>query len=66
MIYRLHTPALPLSQIIDFFFYYEGYHAEHTMEKVLPDGSIDLLIDPGETPVQCYKQNCKAVDITIP
>ena len=54
MIYRLHIPAPPLSQFIDFFFYYEGYHAEHTMEKFLPDGSVDLLIDLSETPKKLF------------
>ena len=55
MIYRLHIPAPPLSQFIDFFFYYEGYQAAHTMEKLLPDGSVDLLIDLTDTPKKLYK-----------
>ena len=54
MIYRVHTPAQPLSQFIDFFFYYEGFHAKHAMEKFLPDGSIDLLIDLSETPKKLF------------
>ena len=56
MIYRLYKPGLPLSQFIDFFFYYEGLHAEHCMEKLLPDGSIDLLIDLTETPKKLFLQ----------
>ena len=54
MIYRIHKPAPPLSPFIDFLFYYEGFHAEHNMEKLLPDGSIDLLIDLTETPKKLY------------
>lgn len=54
MIYRIHKPGLPLSQFIDHFFYYEGIHFSHTMEKLLPDGSIDLLIDLTETPKKLY------------
>ena len=54
MIYRIYKPALPLSQFIDHFFYYEGIHFSHTMEKLLPDGSIDLLIDLTETPKKLY------------
>jgi AraC-like DNA-binding protein len=49
MIYRIHIPAPPLSNFIEHFFYYEGYKAEHQMEKFLPDGSMDLLIDLTET-----------------
>ncbi|MDX2046293.1 MAG: DUF6597 domain-containing transcriptional factor, partial [Chitinophagaceae bacterium] len=54
MIYRIYTPPLPLSQFIEFFFYYEGYRAEHSMEKFLPDGSTDLLIDLTETPKKLF------------
>ena len=54
MIYRIYKPALPLSKFIDFFFYYEGVHAGHGMEKLLPDGSIDLLIDLTETPKKLF------------
>jgi AraC-like DNA-binding protein len=54
MIYRIHTPSLPLSQFIEFFFYYEGYQAGHSMEKFLPDGSTDLLIDLTETPKKLF------------
>lgn len=54
MIYRIHIPAPPLSFFIEHFFYYEGYHAEHMMEKFLPDGSMDLLIDLTETPKKLF------------
>lgn len=54
MIYRIHKPAPPLSQYIDWFFYYRGYQASHQMEKLLPDGSIDLLIDLTDTPKKLF------------
>jgi AraC-like DNA-binding protein len=54
MIYRIHTPAAPLSFFIEHFFYYEGHTAEHRMEKFLPDGSMDLLIDLTETPKKLF------------
>ena len=54
MIYRIYKPSLPLSQFIDYFFYYDAVHANHSMEKLLPDGSIDLLIDLTETPKKLY------------
>jgi len=54
MIYRLHKPGLPLSQFIDFFFYYDGHYAGHKMEKLLPDGSVDLLIDLTEPPKKLF------------
>ncbi|HJS54080.1 MAG TPA: helix-turn-helix transcriptional regulator [Chitinophagaceae bacterium] len=54
MIYRLYKPGLPLSNFIDFFFYFEGAHAEHRMEKLLPDGSVDLLIDLTDSPKKLF------------
>lgn len=54
MVYRIHIPAPPLSQFIEFFFYYEGYEAGHTMEKLLPDGSVDLLIDLTDSPKKIF------------
>lgn len=54
MIYRIQIPAAPLSFFIEHFFYYEGYQAEHIMEKFLPDGSMDLLIDLTEKPKKLF------------
>jgi len=54
MIYRLYKPGPPLSQYIDFFFYYEGYASGHMIEKLLPDGSVDLLIDLTDSPKKLY------------
>ena len=54
MIYRMYKPAPPLSRFIDFFFYYEGHHVPHAMERFLPDGSIDLLIDLTDTPKKLF------------
>ncbi len=54
MIYRIHIPAAPLCFFIEHFFYYEGHTADHTMEKFLPDGSMDLLIDLTETPKKLF------------
>jgi AraC-like DNA-binding protein len=54
MIYRIHIPQPPLAYFIEHFFYYDGYSAGHTMEKFLPDGSIDLLIDLTDTPKKLF------------
>lgn len=54
MIYRIHIPSPPLAYFIEHFFYYDGFHAEHMMEKFLPDGSVDLLIDLTETPKKLF------------
>ncbi|MBL7738338.1 MAG: AraC family transcriptional regulator [Chitinophagaceae bacterium] len=54
MTYRIHIPPPPLSFFVEHLFYYEGYQAMHKMEKFLPDGSMDLLIDLTETPKKLF------------
>ena len=54
MIYEISIPPPPLSYFIDHFFYYEGFHSDHLMEKFLPDGSSDLLIDLTDTPKKLF------------
>lgn len=54
MIYRIHIPVPSLSPFMEHFFYYEGHYASHTMEKFLPDGSMDLLIDLTEKPKKLF------------
>jgi hypothetical protein len=50
MIYRIHKPGLPLSQFIDFSFTMTAIMPVIPMEKLLPDGAVDLLIDLTESP----------------
>ncbi len=44
MIYRTHIPAWPLSDFVQQLWYCEGYHAAHARERILPDGTIQLVI----------------------
>lgn len=55
MIAQLHFPGPPLSQFVENIFYYEGYNPEHTKDKLLPDGAIELLIDLTDEPKKLYK-----------
>jgi AraC-like DNA-binding protein len=45
VIYRRHIPGPPLNDFIDCFWYYKGFFPDHSLERVVPDGSIELLID---------------------
>lgn len=40
-----HQPAPPLDQFVEMMLYYKGYRPSHTMEKVVPDGSIYLIFE---------------------
>lgn len=66
MILKLHIPSLPLSNYVELITYYKGYNPPYSIERLLPDGGIDLLFDLTESPKYIYdndtlkeKQECK-------
>lgn len=54
MLFLVHTPGPPLHQYIENIVFYEGYKPEHTVEKLLPDGSINVIIDFDDTPKKLF------------
>lgn len=42
MLYCTHIPAAPLSDFVDWFWFFEGLDAPHRRERVLPDGPMEL------------------------
>lgn len=44
MIYREHRPAAPLDAYVQMFWYCEGYEVAHRKERVLPNGTFQLVI----------------------
>ena len=45
MIIATHVPQPPLDQFVEFLWFHEGYNADHQLERVLPDGSMELIIN---------------------
>lgn len=54
MISLYHQPAGPLSQHIESIFYYKGFDPEHTIDRFLPDGNVQLVLDLLEEPKYIY------------
>jgi AraC-like DNA-binding protein len=54
MIYRTYVPPFPLSQFVDWFWFYEGYEPEHRKERLLPNGAMELVIDLYEKPKRLF------------
>src|SRR5947207_9862900 len=52
-IYR-HIPAPPLSQYVDFCWYYVDLSPDHDREHVLPDGTFELIVNLQETPRKLF------------
>lgn len=55
MIYEVHKPAGLLADYIENIIFFDGYTAEHRVDKLLPDGGIYLIINMLEKPERLYK-----------
>ncbi|MGH9668046.1 MAG: DUF6597 domain-containing transcriptional factor [Bryobacteraceae bacterium] len=49
-----HTPAPPLSDFVEMFWLYEGAPRPHAKERILPDGSMELIVNLREDQVRVY------------
>src|SRR5271157_608660 len=57
MICRTYSPALPLSHFVDKFWLYEGYAPAHIKERILPDGSMQLIVNLREDLTRVYDRH---------
>ncbi len=54
MILQTHIPAFPLSQFIEVCVYFERVELTHTVDRFLPNGDTEILIDFHDTPQFIY------------
>lgn len=54
MIYQTHIPKFPLNQFIEAFIYFERIEHAHTVDRFLPNGDTEILIDFHDTPQFIY------------
>lgn len=54
MIYHTHIPSFPLNQFIEIFIYFEGAQHAHSVDRFLPNGDTEILIDFNDTPQYIY------------
>jgi AraC-like DNA-binding protein len=54
MIYRLRIPRPPLSYFVENLWFYQDLEVDHSKEKLLPDASMELIIDLGEGAKKLY------------
>jgi len=45
MISHLHSPPPPLARFVELFWYYAGVSLPHKQERLLPQGTVELVID---------------------
>jgi len=49
-----HVPGRPLDEFIGMFWLYEGYTEPHDKERLLPDGSMELVVNLAEDRIRDY------------
>jgi len=54
MIYRTRAPQPVLTPFIELLWFYEDLDVDHSKEKLLPDASMELIIDLSEGPKRLY------------
>jgi AraC-like DNA-binding protein len=54
MLYLTHIPKAPLCEFVELFWYYEGYTQPHAKERIMPDGSMELVINLREDESRIY------------
>jgi len=55
MLFRTHIPRPPLNNFVDLFWLYDGYSpGPHSKERLMPDGSVELVINLKEDEARIY------------
>jgi len=54
MITKFYVPSYPLNYFIEYFYYYTGYNPEHSIDRFLPDGNVQIIFDLTDYPKYIY------------
>jgi AraC-like DNA-binding protein len=57
MISHHYIPRRPLSDFVELFWYYEGYYQPHAMERILPTGTMELVVNLADSVTRVYDRN---------
>jgi AraC-like DNA-binding protein len=64
MLYLTHLPKPPLNQFVELFWFYDGFAPRaHKKERLMPDGSVELVINLNEDETRIYdRENLEKCD----
>lgn len=54
MIFQTYIPKTPLNEFVDSFIYHESFNPPHSVDRFLPDGNVELIIDLDHRPKFIY------------
>src|SRR5215831_4404452 len=58
-IFNFYKPKPPLSKFVDNFWLYEGYEPELKTERILPTGTLELVINLRQNELRFYDAECR-------
>jgi AraC-like DNA-binding protein len=57
MILQRCVPGAPVNQFVEFLWFYEDWQGSHSMERVLPDGAFELVIELAGGPRKLFDRD---------
>jgi Helix-turn-helix domain len=66
MIFDLHIPSFPLNRFIECFIYYRDYNPVHSIDRFLPDGNVNIVIDLTGSPKHIYDNESLKRNTSLP
>lgn len=54
MVFEIHIPGFPLNQFVESFIYYRDYDPVHSIDRFLPDGNVNIVVDLKDRPQYIY------------
>src|SRR5215469_12884298 len=54
MLYRLYSPPPPLGHFVELLWLYEGFRPAHPRERLLPTGTVEIVVHLREDRTQTY------------
>jgi AraC-like DNA-binding protein len=63
---RMRRPRAPLSRFVEVFWSFEGVTPAHDLERLLPDGSVELVINLAEDCARFYDREDSSLVDTLP
>jgi len=58
MLYLTHIPGPPLNSFVELFWFYDGFPPRaHKKERLMPDGSVELVINLNEDEARIYDRD---------
>ena len=55
-IFNTHKPKAPLSEFVDSFWLYDGHEVQHKIERILPTGTLELVINLRQNELRFYDE----------